>query len=103
MKVEVICGDLAETKEMPPDVDIVGFKLTDNGENIMNVNTGWPETLGGAAVGCDTRELELSGGVRLTLYLYRLGGAAGVLSLKSYAGLVFCDISFCNMRIILTA
>lgn len=102
MKVEIISVERTETIELPPETDFVGVKLDLPDEHDCCVNCGFPDELCGGRVECHTDQRKLDGGVTVTVYSYLLSGAAKALSLRGYDGLVFCDVTCGDVRIIIT-
>ncbi len=104
MKFEIISGGHTEVIELPGETDFVGIKVVQSGHSfdIFSINFDLPDELCGGRVECHTEQRELDGGMTVTLYCYSLSGAAKALSLKGYDGLVFFDVTYGDIRFILT-
>lgn len=99
MKVEILSVERTETIELPSDTDYVGVKLDLPNGHTFSVNMfDFPDELCGRCIECHTEQRALDGGMTVTVYAYCLNGAARVLSLKGYEGLVFCDLSCGDVR-----
>lgn len=90
MRIDINCHGRAETITLTSDVDFVGIKLN----NMISVSSDFQRRLSDSSVECDLQCKELCDGRHLTVFIYKFDGAAKVLSLKEYPGLVFCDILY---------
>lgn len=89
MKIEITCCGQTDTVDLPSDIDLAGISIGN-----FDINTGFPEILCGTPVVREIEQKILDDGTAFTVYLYRLSGAAKALSLKSYTGLIYCDILY---------
>ena len=89
MKIEITYYGQTDTIDLPSDIDLAGISI-----GTLNVNTEFSEILCGTPVMCEIEQKILDDGTVVTVYLYRLSGAAKALSLKDYKGLICCDILY---------